>query len=75
MQEWEAIFLDTPRLYECVDVLFRGKKCQTSHIASVEKLEGTEPLQYRVRTMSGGLYVGPVGTEADLAEPVPDTMS
>jgi hypothetical protein len=63
VQEWEAIFLETPRLYESVNVLFRGQKCQTSHIANIQIVDGTYPVQYRVKTMSGGVYVGPVSSD------------
>lgn len=63
MQEWDAVFLEIPRLYESADIIFRGKKCQTSHISSVETVEGTEPMNYRVKTMTGSVYIGPVATE------------
>lgn len=67
MQVWETVFLNTPRLFETVDVYFRGRKCQTSHISTVETIEGTDPVQYRVKTMSGGVYIGPIGTEEEAA--------
>ena len=71
MQEWEVIFLDVPRLYESVEVFFDGKRYPTSHITTIETVAGTDPPHYRVRTISGGQYVGPVGTEDDVtvAEP------
>lgn len=67
MPEWEAVFLDTPRLFEPAEIIFRGQKCQTSHISHIEILEEDEQTKYRVKTMSGGLYVGPVGDEALLS--------
>jgi hypothetical protein len=73
MQEWEAVFLDTPRLYETVPVFLLGKRYETSHIMSVETLDGTDPISYRVKTMSGGIYVGPIGSEPELE--IPETSS
>jgi len=69
MQEWEAIFLDTPRLFEPAEIIFRGQKCQTSHISHIELLEDDVQPKYRVKTISGGLYVGPVEDEASLSAP------
>lgn len=63
MQEWEAVFLDEPRLYEPAEIVFRGQKCQTSHISHIEKIDGGDPVRYRVRTMSGGVYVGSLENE------------
>ncbi|MEN6370711.1 MAG: hypothetical protein ABFD64_01730 [Armatimonadota bacterium] len=62
MPEWEAVFLGEPKLYESADIIFRGQKCQTSHISSVEKIDTAGPVRYRVRTMSGGVYVGSLET-------------
>jgi hypothetical protein len=72
VQEWEAVFLETPRLYESVNVLFRGQKCQTSHIANIQTVEGTDPVQYRVKTMSGGVYIGPVSGDVGLSAHIMD---
>lgn len=66
MSEWEAIFLDVPKLYEPVEVIFRGQKCQTSHVSRIEIIEDNDTVNYRVRTMSGGVYVGPVGRECEV---------
>ncbi|MEN6519813.1 MAG: hypothetical protein ABFD46_01485 [Armatimonadota bacterium] len=68
MPEWEAVFLDEPRLYEPADIIFRGQKCQTSYISSIEKIDTAGPVKYRVRTMSGGVYLGSLenaGTSTD----------
>lgn len=63
MQEWETVFLETPRLFETVPVFLMGKRYETSHISSIEVIESVEPMSYRVKTMSGGIYIGPVGAE------------